>query len=104
VRAVGAWLAARPEVDALVDLLTERIGTDRVLVCARVDFVDGLSGSDLEQAALEMDRALRREFPDVAEVFLEPVPRHDEQLRAEVRARYGDRVASVLEGTGPDPR
>ena len=51
-----------------------------------------------------MDRELRRDFPDVAEVFLEPVPRHDEQLRDEVRARYGDRVAAALEGTGPEPR
>lgn len=104
VRALGRWLASRPEVDALVDLLTERIGTDRVLVCARLDFVDGLSGSDIERLALAMDRELRREFPDVAEVFLEPVPRHDEQLRAEVRARYGDRVASALEETAAEPR
>jgi cation diffusion facilitator family transporter len=104
VRAVGRWLASQPEVDALVDLLTERIGTDQVLVCARLDFVDGLSGSDVERVALRMDRALRREFADVAEVFLEPVPRHDEQLRSEVRARYGERVAAALEGTGQDPR
>ena len=37
--------------DALVDLLTERIGTDRVLVCARVDFVDDLTAGQIETAA-----------------------------------------------------
>jgi cation diffusion facilitator family transporter len=100
VRAIVSWLGSRPEVDAVVDLLTQRIGTDRVLVCARLDFDDSLSAQDLERAALAMDRALRAEFPDVVEVFLEPVPRHDEQLRAEVRSRYGERIAEVLDRAG----
>jgi cation diffusion facilitator family transporter len=100
VRAIAGWLGGRKEVDAVVDLLTQRIGTDRVLVCARLDFDDALGAQDLERATLAMDRAMREEFSDVAEVFLEPVPRHDEQLRAEVRSRYGDRIAAVLESAG----
>jgi len=100
VRAIADWLGARPEVDALVDLMTQRIGTDRVLVCARLDFRGQLGADDVELAALSMDRALREEFSDVAEVFLEPVPRHDERLRAEVRTRYGDRIAAVIESAG----
>ena len=96
VRAIASWLGARPDVDAVVDLLTQRIGTDRVLVCARLDFVDSLTAGELERTTLAMDRAMRERFADVAEVFLEPVPRHDEQLRAEVRSRYGDRIAAVL--------
>jgi divalent metal cation (Fe/Co/Zn/Cd) transporter len=100
VRAIATWLGARPEVDGLVDLMTQRIGTDRVLVCARLDFVDGLSANEIERTTLGMDRALREEFSDVAEVFLEPVPRHDERLRAEVRSRYGDRIAEVIESAG----
>jgi cation diffusion facilitator family transporter len=102
VRAIAAWLGSRPEVEGLADLMTQRIGTDRVLVCARLDFVDTLSAQDVEQAALGMDRALREEFSDVAEVFLEPVPRHDERLRAEVRSRYGERIATVIEKAGTD--
>jgi cation diffusion facilitator family transporter len=100
VRAIAAWLGARPEVDAVVDLMTQRIGTDRVLVCARLDFVDGLSAEEIERSALMMDRALREQFSDVAEVFLEPVPRHDERLRAEVRSRYGDRIANDIASAG----
>ncbi len=103
VRAVGQWLSERPEVDAVVDLLTQRIGTDQVLVCARLDFADDLDAPALESAALEMDRGLRERFPDVAEVFLEPVPRHDQQLRATVRARYGERGAAALERSGRLP-
>jgi cation diffusion facilitator family transporter len=104
VQAVAGWLAARPEVDALVDLMTERIGTDQVLVCARLDFVDDMDARGVESSALAMDRGLREAFPDVVEVFLEPVPRHDEQLRQQVRDRYGDRVASALEKAGEQPR
>jgi cation diffusion facilitator family transporter len=100
VHSIAGWLGSRPEVEALVDLMTQRIGTDRVLVCARLDFRDQLTADDVERMTLEMDRALRREFSDVAEVFLEPVPRHDPQLRAEVRSRYGDRIAAVIEEAG----
>jgi hypothetical protein len=38
---------------------------------------------------MRIDTTLREEFNDVDEVFLEPVPRGDQELRARVRARYG---------------
>lgn len=97
VRAIAAWLARRPEVDAVVDLLTERIGTDRVLVCARIDFIDDASSSDVERHTLEMDRQLREHFTDVVEVFLEVVPRSDPELRRRVRDRYGESVSQRLQ-------
>jgi len=99
LRAIAGWLAGRPEVDALVDLMTQRIGTDRLLVCARVDFVDGLDAAGVENAALAMDRGLREHFEDVVEVFIEPVPRSDQALRQTVRDRYGDRIAKAIEDT-----
>ncbi|HET8616398.1 MAG TPA: cation diffusion facilitator family transporter [Actinomycetales bacterium] len=98
IRALVRWLSQRPEVDGVVDLLTERIGTDRVLVCARIDFVDDATSSDVEQAIVEMDRALRDRFTDVVEVFLEVVPRNDPELRQRVRDRYGESVAQRLQG------
>jgi hypothetical protein len=33
---------------------------------------------------------LRERFTDLDEIFLEPVPRADPELRARVLARYGD--------------
>jgi len=72
-----------------VDLLTMLTGTDRVLVCARLDFDDSISAAELERACVRIDGELRREFPDLDEIFLEPVPRNDPELRARVRARYG---------------
>lgn len=99
LRAIGLWIADRPEVDALVDLMTQRIGTGRLLVCARVDFVDDRDGAGLERTVLAMNRDLRGRFSDVAEVFLEPVPRSDQGLRDDVRERYGDRIAQAFEDT-----
>jgi cation diffusion facilitator family transporter len=82
-------LAERAEVEAVVDLLTMMLGTDSVLVCARLDFADTLGAADVERACVEIDAQLRAEFPDLEEIFLEPVPRNDETVRARVLERYG---------------
>jgi cation diffusion facilitator family transporter len=101
VGAIADWLSRRPEVDGLVDLLTERIGTDRVLVCARIDIVDGPTSAQVEQQTVLMDRELREAFPDVVEVFLQVVPRNDPELRQRVRDRYGESVSARLQGLAP---
>ncbi|MGB7798088.1 MAG: cation diffusion facilitator family transporter [Pseudonocardiaceae bacterium] len=89
VRAIYTHLAAQPEVEQVVDLLTMLTGTDMVLLCARVDFVSSLSADELERACVRIDDELRREFTDLDEIFLEPVPRTDPSLRARVVNRYG---------------
>jgi cation diffusion facilitator family transporter len=96
VRAIVAWLGDQDEVEAVVDLLTIQLGTDEVLLCARLDLVDSLTGAEVERAMVRMGRDVRGEFPDVAEVFLEPVPRQDEGVRERVRARYGDELATRM--------
>lgn len=92
VRAIGAMLREQPEVDAVVDLITLTTGTDQVLVCARLDFVDSLSAGDLERACVRIDDEMRRTWPDVYEIFLEPVPRTDPDMRARVVSRYGHAI------------
>jgi len=89
VRRIRGFLAGEPEVDVVVDVLTMVTGTDRVLLCARIDFADGLSSSDLEHACVRIAAELTAEFPELDEIFLEPVPRADPELRARVLARYG---------------
>ncbi|HEY6422585.1 MAG TPA: cation diffusion facilitator family transporter [Pseudonocardiaceae bacterium] len=93
VRAIYSRLDATPEVDQVVDLLTMLMGTDKVLLCARIDFVNSLSVAELERACVRIDGELRREFPDLDEVFLEPVPRSDPALRRRVVDRYGSALA-----------
>ncbi len=90
VYALRDALAERPEVDQVVDLLTMTVGTDEVLLCARLDFVDTLNGAALERACVEIDADLHGRFPELQEVFLEPVPRTDATVRQRVLDRYGD--------------
>ncbi|MGW5053530.1 cation diffusion facilitator family transporter [Actinokineospora sp. NPDC004072] len=89
VHALRDELEAAPEVEAVVDLQTMLIGTDRVLACARVDFVDDLTSAALERVCVRLAEELQAEHPAVTEVFIEPVPRTDPALRAAVLARYG---------------
>ncbi|MCP3799269.1 cation diffusion facilitator family transporter [Allokutzneria sp. A3M-2-11 16] len=90
VREVHSRLLAQPEVEAVADLLTMLTGTDQVLLCARVDFVDSLTAAELERACVRIDAELRAGISELDEIFLEPVPRTDPELRARVLARYGD--------------
>ncbi len=92
VRAIGQRLRQAPEVEAVVDLLTMTTGTDSVLLCARLDFNDNLGAADLERACVRIDNELRAEFHELNEIFLEPVPRNDPDLRAKVLNRYGERI------------
>lgn len=85
-------LSSAPEVEAVVDLLTLNVGTDQILVCARLDFDDGLGAADVEHACARLDGELHEAYDEVYEVFLEPVPRDDSGLRDRILARYGRSV------------
>lgn len=84
-------LEGAPEVEELVDLMTMNVGTDQILVCARLDFDDALGAADVERACARLDGELHAKYREVYEVFLEPVPRDDSGLRDRVLARYGRR-------------
>ena len=89
MKAIWRRLSEEQEVDAVVDVLTMLIGTDRVLLCARLDFNDALTAFELENACVRISAELRSTFPDLDEIFLEPVPRTDPDLRRRVLDRYG---------------
>ncbi len=69
-----------PGVDVVVELLTMRLGPDDVLVAARVDVDDSVSGGDLEQVADDVDLRIREASPEVRHVFLDPTTAADEAL------------------------
>jgi cation diffusion facilitator family transporter len=89
MREIEQCLEGQPEVDDVVDMLTMMTGTDRVLLCARVDFVDTYSAGDVEQACVRIDDELRATFGDLDEIFIQPVPRSNRDLRGRVLRRYG---------------
>jgi len=90
VRGARELLGSAPEVEVVVDLLTMVTGTDQVLLCARLDFAENLTSTDLELTCVRLAGELRDRFSDLDEIFLEPVPRSDPELRARVMARYGN--------------
>ncbi|GAA4785999.1 cation diffusion facilitator family transporter [Actinomycetospora chlora] len=94
MHAVFDHLADAPEVDTVVDLQSMLTGTDSVLLCARVDFVDSLSAADLERTCVRLDEELRERFTDLDQIFIEPVPRTDPELRRAVLERYGTLLAT----------
>jgi cation diffusion facilitator family transporter len=96
VYALRDALAERREVEQVVDLLTMSLGTDQILLCARLDFNDALDAASLERACAAIDADLRERFPDIAEIFVEPVPRTDKAIRARVLDRYGTAGAERL--------
>jgi cation diffusion facilitator family transporter len=96
VYALRDALAERQEVEQVVDLLTMSLGTDQILLCARLDFNDALDAASLERACAAIDADLRERFPDIAEIFVEPVPRTDKAIRARVLDRYGTAGAERL--------
>jgi cation diffusion facilitator family transporter len=90
---VVAFLEAQDEVDDVVDVLTMLTGTDDVLLCTRVDFVDSFSAADLETACVRLDGELHERFAVLGEVFIQPASRADAGLRRRVERRYGHALA-----------
>jgi cation diffusion facilitator family transporter len=97
VRAIEARLEEQPEILDLVDVLTMMTGVHRVLLCARVDFVEASTADELETACMRIDADLRAEFPSLDEIFIQPVPRSDALLRERVLSRYGRVLADEPE-------
>jgi cation diffusion facilitator family transporter len=93
IDAVVTFLEAQEEVDDVVDVLTMLTGTDSVLLCTRVDFVDTFSAADLELACVRVDEQLREKFPMLGEVFIQPASRKNSALRQRVADRYGHALA-----------
>jgi cation diffusion facilitator family transporter len=89
LRAIERELEAQQEILDVVDLLTMRTGAGRVLVCLRVDFVDGLDAAEVERACARIDKHLLDRFDVLDEIFIQPVSRDDERIKERVRARYG---------------
>ena len=77
-------LMSYDEVSSVVELLTMHLGPDSVLVAARIDLADSLSGQQVEEFSERADQQLRQDFPLVTQVFLDATP--DEELRQRTSA------------------
>jgi divalent metal cation (Fe/Co/Zn/Cd) transporter len=69
-RALYEALASYPEVSGVLEVLTMWLGPDSLLVAAKVDVVDTVSGGELDEATARIEADLRRRFPAITELFL----------------------------------
>jgi cation diffusion facilitator family transporter len=68
-------LEQRPEVSEVLQLLTMALAPDRLLVAARVDLAEGMDSEHVEEISSDIDLALRKRVPAVAEVFIDATDR-----------------------------
>jgi cation diffusion facilitator family transporter len=61
-----------PGVDALVELLTMRLGPDNLLVAAKVDFSGDITGDEAEDLASRIDGQLADRLRATPHVFIDP--------------------------------
>ena len=67
-----AVLDESPEIDRVVDLRTQHLGPEEVLVAAEVDFSDHLTGDQMPAAIAAVEARLRAVVPAATHVYLEP--------------------------------
>jgi divalent metal cation (Fe/Co/Zn/Cd) transporter len=70
-RGIVALLESQPEVTAVVELMTEVLGPRELLVAARIDIDDELTGAQVEEVSTRLEQDLHRAFPRVTQVFLD---------------------------------
>lgn len=73
-RQLAERLADYPEVSAVVELLTMRMGTDRVLVAARIDLAPHVDSERIEEVSTRIEKDLHERWPEVDQVFLDATP------------------------------
>ena len=93
LREVEEYLESQPEIDDVVDVLSMRVGSYRVLLCVRADFAVSVTSDELERTCVRVDGSLRELHPELGEIFIQPASRDDRQLRRRVEQRYGHAIA-----------
>jgi cation diffusion facilitator family transporter len=68
---IGRFIAARPEVEGVFNLITLQWG-DRVVVAAKLRMREGADASRMIQHVNDCEVALKQRFPEVSWIFLEP--------------------------------
>jgi len=70
--AIRTAIAEFPEVTAVVEVLTMRLGLDSVLVTGEITIADGLRTDEIEQLLRRITSRIREAAPEVNNVYLEP--------------------------------
>jgi divalent metal cation (Fe/Co/Zn/Cd) transporter len=65
-------------VEDVIELLTMYVGPQNLLVAARIDLRDDVTGDQVEEVSTQIDSDLRDAMPDVKQVFLDATPGRSE--------------------------
>jgi cation diffusion facilitator family transporter len=85
LRKIKAAIATVPEVKEIVDILTMHLGPEDILVNLDINFANGLSTDEVEQAIDRVEQAIRKEVPAVKKIFVEAESRK-RRIRGKRRA------------------
>ncbi len=69
--ALADFLGGQPEVDAVIELLTMRLGPDSTLLAARLDLRPGIDSETVEEVCVRVKRGLHEQWPLFDHVFLD---------------------------------
>ena len=87
--AVAVLVDADPRVKHTNEVLTMHLGPADVLLTLSLDFEDGLSSEVVERAISELERAIKRDMPQIRRVFIE------------AQSWYGHKLDRALDHTTP---
>jgi divalent metal cation (Fe/Co/Zn/Cd) transporter len=65
-------LVTSPEVVRVIDLRTQHIGPDELLVAAKVEFSATLTAPELSNAINSVESSIREKVPLAGRIYLEP--------------------------------
>jgi cation diffusion facilitator family transporter len=64
------------KIDHLNEILTMHMGPDFILVNISVDFVDPITGEEIETTVAKLDKAIKNRFSNVKRIFIEAESRY----------------------------
>jgi cation diffusion facilitator family transporter len=71
IRGIEKKVMSYREVRHINDILTMHMGPEYVLVNLSVEFQDSADADDIEDTVAQIDRSIKKNFPDVKRVFIE---------------------------------
>jgi divalent metal cation (Fe/Co/Zn/Cd) transporter len=71
---IRATIATEPGVDKVIDLRAVQMGTNQLLVLARVSVRDRILAGEAERLLVRLRKRLQREHPEVMDSYVELNP------------------------------
>ncbi|MDH3189759.1 MAG: cation diffusion facilitator family transporter [Acidimicrobiia bacterium] len=72
IKAITSATSAHPRVNRIIDLRTQHIGPEELLVAGKIEFEKALTNAQLSDAVDEVESAIRSAVPLEMRIYLEP--------------------------------